>query len=264
MSSQPFIIDVNARTITTPPDFTNAGVKSDHNALRLYFEIGRTYDGEDLSTHSIAVPYINANGEKDIYGVTDIDLTTPDKIIFSWELSNHVTRYAGTVSFAIMFYSTQDNVYTYKYNTIGATLKISDGIVVGIGDVSTKPDILELIPNVPNWALQPTKPTYTAAEVGALPNTTFVATQFDITGEIKTQQLSNSLVYPFNSSSTSISLQNARNNINYTIQYEVTSITGGFVGDIVISEKTINGFKISYTGSATNITLKIYIKGGIY
>ena len=130
-------------------------------------------------------------------------------------------------------------------------------------EVGALPDTTQ-IPNVPNWALQPNKPTYTASEVGALPNTTFVATQFDITGEIKIQQLSNSLVYPFNNSLTSISLQNARNNINYTIQYEVTSITGGFVGDIVISEKTVNGFKVSYTGSATSITLKMYIKGGIY
>lgn len=184
MSSQPFTIDVDARTITIPPEFTNAGVQSDHNALTIYFEIGRTYDGEDLSTHSVAIPYINAKGEKDIYNVTNIDLNTPDKIIFSWELSNHVTRYAGTVSFAVMFYSIQDNVYTYKYNTEAATMTISDGIVVGIGDVTVKPDILELIPNVPSWALQPEKPTYTAAEVNALPDTTTIPTKIsDLTDD---------------------------------------------------------------------------------
>lgn len=264
MSDERFIIDVNTRVITVPSTFTNAGVVSDHNALKIYFEIGRTYDGEDLSTHSIAIQYINAKGEKDVYAVTDKDLTTPDKIIFSWALSSHVTRYAGTVSFAIMFYSTQDNIHTYKYNTQIATLLISDGIVVGIGDVTVKPDILELIPNVPDWALQSTKPTYTATEVGAVPSSTFIPTQSDIKGEIITTQLTNSLQYPFNNSIKTISLSSAKNNLDYTIQYEITSYSGGFVGDIVITEKMLNGFKIASTGSATTVNLKLYIKGGVY
>lgn len=37
-------------------------------------------------------------------------------------------------------------------------------------DLTDKPNI----PNVPSWALQPTKPTYTANEVGALPSTTYI------------------------------------------------------------------------------------------
>lgn len=282
MSSQPFTIDVDTRTITIPPEFTNAGVQSDHNALTIYFEIGRTYNGEDLSTHSIAIPYINAKGEKDIYGVTNIDLNTPDKIIFSWELSNHVTKYAGTVSFAVRFYSAVDNKYTYTYGTQTASFAVLDGITVGLGEITVKPDILTLIPDVPDWALEANKPAYTAAEVGALPDTadanfvhksgvetiggvkTFTDNVVapNLTLEIKTQSMSNSLIYPFNNSSTSISLQYVRANIDYTVQYEAMSITGGFLGEIIISDKTINGFRVSYTGSATSVTLKMYIKGG--
>lgn len=40
-------------------------------------------------------------------------------------------------------------------------------------------------PTVPNWAKQPTKPTYTAAEVGALPDTTVIPTVHNATLTIK-------------------------------------------------------------------------------
>jgi hypothetical protein len=37
---------------------------------------------------------------------------------------------------------------------------------------------------------------------------------------------------------------------------------GGEVGDIVFSDKMLNGFKVAYTGSATSVRLKIYVQGG--
>lgn len=177
MADEHFIIDVNTRQITVPTTFLNAGVIYDQNALKIYFEIGRTYKGEDLSTHDIAIQYVNAKGEKDVYVVTEKDLTVSDKIIFAWEISNHVTKYAGDVSFAVMFSSTEDNKYTYRYNTTIATFKVLDGITVSLSDIVTPYDILNKIitteadPTVPAWAKEPNKPTYTAEEVGALPDT---------------------------------------------------------------------------------------------
>lgn len=130
-------------------------------------------------------------------------------------------------------------------------------------EVNALPDTTP-IPNVPGWAMQSSKPAYTASEVGAIPVGTFIPSQADITGEVITAQLTNNQQYPFNNSVKTISLPSLKNNTNYTIQYEITSYSGGFVGDIVMTEKMLNGFKIASTGSATTVNLKLYIKGGVY
>lgn len=35
------------------------------------------------------------------------------------------------------------------------------------------------------------------------------------------------------------------------------------MGDIVISDKALNGFKIAYTGSGSSVKLAVRIKGGM-
>ena len=35
-------------------------------------------------------------------------------------------------------------------------------------------------------------------------------------------------------------------------------------GDIVITDKLLNGFKMAHTGSAKSVTVKVYVKGGFY
>jgi len=86
----------------------------------------------------------------------------------------------------------------------------------------------------------------------------------DLTGEVLEVQLSNSQNYPFNDSVTTIALQQSRNHLNYTVESEVLERSGGFAGDIVVSGKLVNGFKIAYTGSATSVKLKVFVKGGFY
>ena len=54
---------------------------------------------------------------------------------------------------------------------------------------------------------------------------------------------------------------NPRNNKDYTITVEAEA-ADGFVGDIVISDKMLNGFKIAYTGSASSVKVKCYVQGG--
>ena len=49
-----------------------------------------------------------------------------------------------------------------------------------------------------------------------------------------------------------------------SVTAEVQEEKGGFAGDIIVSEKLLNGFKVEYTGSAKTVTLKIYVKGGFY
>lgn len=75
--------------------------------------------------------------------------------------------------------------------------------------------------------------------------------------------LTNSKKYPFNDSVKTIALGNAnvRNNKDYTVIVEAQA-ADGFVGDIVISDKMLNGFKIAFTGSASSVSVKCYVQGG--
>ena len=74
-------------------------------------------------------------------------------------------------------------------------------------------------------------------------------------GQVLEETLTNSKKYPFNDSS------NPRNNKDYTITVEAEA-ADGFVGDIVITDKMLNGFKIAYTGSASSVNVKCYVQGG--
>ena len=80
--------------------------------------------------------------------------------------------------------------------------------------------------------------------------------------EVGSVSLTNSYAYPFNNSKKSVALANTKEDSNYVVLTEVTSFTGN-VGEIVISDKLTNGFKIEHTGSATAVTVTYIVIGGI-
>lgn len=80
--------------------------------------------------------------------------------------------------------------------------------------------------------------------------------------EVGTISLTNSMKYPFNSSQKSVALKKARKTLNYDVDVEVTSASG-CVGDITITDKQLNGFKIAFEGSAGAVTIKYRVKGGL-
>ena len=126
-----FVIDSDERTIEIPDEFKFLAVKMDHMSERIYFEIPRYFDGEDLATKICVVQYINANKEEAVEGVasvTDVDYSSViGKIIFRWDVDNNVTKYAGDVSFSVCFYTiSDDNRFTYSWNTVPATLPVLD------------------------------------------------------------------------------------------------------------------------------------------
>jgi len=86
----------------------------------------------------------------------------------------------------------------------------------------------------------------------------------DMDGETMEVTLTNTQEYPFNNSVKTVALSKQRNHMDYTVLTEVQDYSGGFVGDILITEKLKNGFKIQYTGSAASVKVKIYVKGGFY
>ena len=79
--------------------------------------------------------------------------------------------------------------------------------------------------------------------------------------ETGTVTLTNSLKFPFNNSKRSVSLSKTRNTTNYVVLTEVSSFTGN-VGEIEVSDKLLNGFKIAHTGSSSSVTVKYVVIGG--
>ena len=84
-----------------------------------------------------------------------------------------------------------------------------------------------------------------------------------IVGEVIEATLTNNQVYPHNNSIKTLQIVTPRNTKDYTITVEVVSVTGGAVGDFEISDKLLNGFKIKYTGSASSVVVRCYVRGGI-
>lgn len=84
-----------------------------------------------------------------------------------------------------------------------------------------------------------------------------------VVGVVLEETLTNGQKYPFNNSVKTIPLSgaNVRNTKDYTVTVEAEA-TGGFVGDIIISDKMLNGFKVQFTGSAKSVKVKCYVQGG--
>lgn len=79
--------------------------------------------------------------------------------------------------------------------------------------------------------------------------------------ETGTVILTNTQIFPFNDSKKTVALTNVRDNLNYIVV--VVNKTGdGSIGEIEISERQVNGFKIEFTGSASNATVTYAVIGG--
>lgn len=74
--------------------------------------------------------------------------------------------------------------------------------------------------------------------------------------------ITNNQAYPFNSGIATVVLRTPRQTMNYIINAEVTAATGN-VQSIEVYDKQLNGFKIRYDGTATAVTIKYYVTGGI-
>jgi len=79
--------------------------------------------------------------------------------------------------------------------------------------------------------------------------------------EIGQTTLTNNQEYPFNNSKVTVNLVKARNTLNYNV---VVEFSGTNAGDVIVSDKQLNGFKLEYTGSAASVTVKYYVRGGMY
>lgn len=140
------IIDPDTRIITVPQTLQLFGVESDQEAEKIPFRSPRIVgNGIDLSTCKLRINFQNANGELDIYEITDTAVDGAD-ITFSWLLSRKVTAYKGAVAFAFCAREISDGVVTREWNTtINKECKCLEGLEAEAAIVSQNPDVLESI-----------------------------------------------------------------------------------------------------------------------
>lgn len=74
--------------------------------------------------------------------------------------------------------------------------------------------------------------------------------------------ITNNQAYPFNAGSATVALGTPRENLDYIITTEVSAAAGN-VQAVEVYDKQLNGFKIRYDGSATSVTVKYYVTGGM-
>lgn len=82
-----------------------------------------------------------------------------------------------------------------------------------------------------------------------------------VDGEEIEVTLTNTKDFYFNNSAKTVALANMRSTVNYRV---ITEIQGNpvNVGDIVVYDKQVNGFKIAFTGSANSVTVRCFVQGG--
>lgn len=74
--------------------------------------------------------------------------------------------------------------------------------------------------------------------------------------------LTNSEIFPFNNSIQTVNLTKEFGSKDYLILTEIDSAVGN-VGEIEISDKLVNGFKIAFTGSGETAKIKYTVLGGL-
>jgi len=73
--------------------------------------------------------------------------------------------------------------------------------------------------------------------------------------------LTNTEEFPFNNSAVSVPLTNERDNMNYIVEVIKVEPTGN-PGEIEVSDRQVNGFKLAFTGSASSVKVTYAVIGG--
>lgn len=85
----------------------------------------------------------------------------------------------------------------------------------------------------------------------------------DLRGQFLTVTLTNTLKYPATNSAKTVTLPKMVNNTDYKVDIEITEADGP-VEYVEAYDKALNAFKVRYYGSASSVTLKLHVIGGLY
>lgn len=83
-------------------------------------------------------------------------------------------------------------------------------------------------------------------------------------GEFGTVKVTSTRTFPFPSASITVPLKERRSTLNYTVTIEDITAVNGFVENVEIYDKQLNGFKVRYSGSAKEADIRYRITGGRY
>ena len=83
-----------------------------------------------------------------------------------------------------------------------------------------------------------------------------------VEGELITVALTNTEDFYFNNSGKTVALSKARDTLDYRVFVDVQGNPEN-LGEVVVYDKQLNGFKIKFTGSAKSVTVKCYVQGGV-
>lgn len=150
-----FTVDANSRAIMVPSEFqaNGVGVQGDKYAEILYFVVDRFFDITDLDTCDIYIQWTNAQGESGVSTPWVVDIESePNKMIIGWALSSDITKYAGTLKFALRFFQWDDKLLStikYSWSTLTQTVTIKSALdfVFGSGKYMIEDEINEAITN---------------------------------------------------------------------------------------------------------------------
>lgn len=138
-------IDNELRTISIPSTVKLLGVESDKDVNVIEFEMPRHYGEVDLSTFSVRVNYMNANGDGDIYKVTDL-VAGEEKMTFSWLVGRTASMYKGDTRFVVCLKKiAEDSTNKQEFNTTIASLPVLQGLEPDEQLIQRYPDIIEQI-----------------------------------------------------------------------------------------------------------------------
>lgn len=85
----------------------------------------------------------------------------------------------------------------------------------------------------------------------------------DIQGQVLTVTLNNTRKFPDTNAEKTVTLPKTVNNIDYGVTAEIVEADGP-VECVEVYGKALNAFKVNYSGSARNVTLKLHVTGGLY
>lgn len=140
-----FVIDNALRTISIPAGKQTVGVESDEDVNRLQFQMPKQYGEFDLADFDIRINYMNANGNGDVYAVTD-KAVSGDNITFSWLVGRNALAYKGTVKFIVCLKKVDaEGAVQQEFNTTVAQLTVLEGLETTEQIVQENPDVIETI-----------------------------------------------------------------------------------------------------------------------
>lgn len=153
------------------------------------------FDGQD-GTDGIGITNITVTESTVSGGVNIVTITLSDGTQTSFQIRNGTKGESGEGSgdMSASMYDPQGkrtDIYRYTDDAIAALPEP----ITSWDDIEDKPSTFppsththsqyltdESDPTVPSWAKEPNKPTYTASEVGALPDTTAIPTESTVSG----------------------------------------------------------------------------------